>query len=216
MVKSQVTKTGTTCIGVKYKDGIILATDRRVTRGGWIADDDEKKFSIINKNVATTWAGTASDAIFFSRIIKAEVALREANVERELGVEEVAMIINNIQYKHIRTPNPVDPVVGYIIGGYDKESGFRLFDVGPDGTIREKKTFGSDGSGSIFIDGLLKSMYKENMTEKEAIEFVQKGVLSAISSDNASGGGVVMLNITKDGVKELPSQVLKSNLEEEN
>lgn len=211
METKNFTKTGTTCIGLIYKDGVILATDRRIT-AGYIVSDDFKKLDIISKRVAATWSGLLADAQLYSRVIKAEVKLKEFTYERELSVKEVAMIANNIQYNHVRTPTPIEPIVGYIIGGYDDEKGAQLYEIGPEGSLKEYSDFASNGSGSYFIKTLLKENYKPGLSEKDAIKLVEKALTSAMKIDTASGGGIVMYIITKDGIKELTKKKIKEEL----
>ncbi len=210
MDNKNITRTGTTCIGLKYKDGIVLASDRRTT-AGYIYSDKSIKIHKLAKRVAATHSGTVSDAQFHKRIIHSEIKLKELRAEREITVKEVAMIANTIQYKNIRTPSTIEPIVGYLIGGYDV-TGPRLFDIGPDGTLMESDSYAANGSGSIFVKSYLENEYKENLSEKEAVALVEKALKSAMNIDNHSGGGIVMFIIDKDGIKEINKKVIKNEL----
>lgn len=213
MDTQNITRTGTTCVALKFKDGVILAADRR-TSAGYVVSDKSVKLHKLADNVCATHSGTVSDAQLHERVIKAEIKLKELNTERKILVKEAATIANNIQYRNVRTPSTIQPIVGYLIGGVDK-MGPQLFEVGPDGTLLEFETFAADGSGSIFIKSLLDVEYKENMSEKEAISLVEKSLLSAMKIDGHSGGGIVMAIVTKDGVREFEKKLLKSQLVEE-
>ena len=50
-------KTGTTCIGVKYKEGVLLAGDKRVSMGSMIAYSNMTKVIKIADNIGITTAG---------------------------------------------------------------------------------------------------------------------------------------------------------------
>ena len=204
-------KTGTTCIGMIFDKGVILAADRRTTMGNMIASHDSVKLHKLAKNVAATHSGGVADARLHSRVFASEIKLKELETERSITVKEAAMIATNAQYRHIRTPTTIEPIVGYIVGGVDKK-GPSLFEVGPDGTLTESKNFTCNGSGSIFIKSLLQAGYKQNISEKEAIELVEKSVVSAMYNDSASGGGIVMYVITKDGIEEVSRKVVRSEL----
>lgn len=74
-------KTGTTCIGLKYKDGVMLAADNRVTTYKIEGDSFTKLFNL-SKNVVSTVAGSVSDAQLFMRHLQSEIRLIELKKER--------------------------------------------------------------------------------------------------------------------------------------
>ncbi len=214
-MNSQPLSTGTTCVGVKFKDGIVLASDRRVTAGNYIAKDSEKKVFIFGKRVGAAFAGVVSDAQLYSSVIKAEIKLLELNKEREVMVKEAAMIAKNIQYRHVRTPTTIEPIVGYIVGGYDDVKGPQLYEIGADGSLIERDKFVAIGSGSVLIVSMLGSKYKEGLSEKEAVELAKEVLISAMSLDSATGGGIVGLVIKRDGINEIESMVVSKELKKE-
>ena len=75
-------KTGTTCIGLLFKDGVMLAADRRVTTYKIESDMFTKIFDVSDNTVATI-AGHASPAQLFMRHLKSEIKLLELKKERK-------------------------------------------------------------------------------------------------------------------------------------
>ena len=53
---------GTTTVGLVCSDGVVLATDTRVTAGGFIAHKRGKKLLNIDDNIAMTISGGVADA----------------------------------------------------------------------------------------------------------------------------------------------------------
>lgn len=210
MDNKNITRTGTTCVGIIYKDGVVLAADRR-TSAGYIVSDKSVKLHKLADNVAATHSGTVSDAQLHGRVIVAEIKLKEYNAERRIFVKEAASIANNIQYRNVRSPTTIEPIVGYLIGGVD-HLGPQLFEVGPDGTLLEFTSFAADGSGSIFIKSLLETEYKKDMSEEEAVALAEKALSSAMKIDSHSGGGIVMAVVTEDNVREFEKKILRSEL----
>ena len=45
------TKTGTTIVGIIYKDGVVLGADTRATEGNIIADKNCEKIHFLAKNI---------------------------------------------------------------------------------------------------------------------------------------------------------------------
>ena len=57
-------KTGTTIVGVKYADGIVLAADTRATGGSIVVEKNCEKIHYIAPNIYACGAGTAADTQF--------------------------------------------------------------------------------------------------------------------------------------------------------
>ena len=200
--------TGTTCIGLLFKDGVIIAADRRTT-AGFIASDRSSKIYELSKNVVGTTAGHAADNQKVMRAMKGEIKLHELKVERPIKVSEVAMILNSIQYSLVRSQGSI---VSVILGGYDPQDGISLINLSPDGTIVPNDGYVADGSGSIYVKSILDMEFKENLSEKEALALVEKGFQASFKNDTASGGGFIAKVITKDGIKDVASKIVKTQL----
>ncbi len=211
MTNSNIIKTGTTCIGLIFKDGVLLAADRRVTSYKIDSEKFDKVFSL-SSHIVSTVSGGASDAQLFMRIIQSELKLIELKNERKPYVSEAAMILNSIQYNTIRTQGSI---VGLILGGYDPKKGYSLYNLAVDGTIVPNEGYVTTGSGSIFVQGVLDNDYKANLSEKEALELIEKCFKTSFKNDNASGGGFVAKIITKDGVREASRKIIKTEFVKE-
>ena len=106
-------------------------------------------------------------------------------------------------------------IVGLILGGYDIRKQFSLYNLGPDGTIIPHEGYITNGSGSIYVKGVLDTEYEANLSEKDAIALIEKSFKVSFKNDNASGGGFIAKIITKDGIKTLSKKVIKSEFKEE-
>ena len=201
-------KTGTTCIGLLFKGGVLLAADRRVTSYKIDSDRFTKLFDVSDKIISTV-SGMASDAQLFMRIIKGELKLLSLRTERSPYVSEAAMMLNSMQYSSLRTSGSI---VGLILGGHDIKDGFTLYNLGPDGTIVPHEGYVTNGSGSIYVTGVLNTEYKDDLSEKEALALVEKAFTVAFKNDNASGGGFVARVVTEDGIKEVDKKIVKTEM----
>lgn len=75
-------------------------------------------------------------------------------------------------------------VAGIIVAGYDDKLGGQVYSVPLGGMmVRQEHTIG--GSGSGFIYGLVKELYKPKMQKQECIDFVKK-CKTAIRSDRSN------------------------------
>lgn len=204
-------KTGTTTVGIKCKDGIVLAADKRATAGNLIIDKKALKVRYITDKIALTMAGTVSDVLLMIKLLKAELKLKTIRTNREANVKETANLLSNMVYNNIRKFSTIPGVSHFIVGGVDA-TGFHLYDLFPDGSLTEIDEYISSGSGSVFVYGVMESQFKKNMSTDEGIKLAVKAINSSIQRDNASGNGIDVTVINKEGCKRVLEKELKTSL----
>ena len=205
-------KTGTTIVGLKCKDGVILAADKRMTLGGQIiAHRRFEKVVILNDNIALCIAGGVSDIQLLIKIIKAQLKLDELRRSKKLDVKSSANLLSNLVYQNVRKFSAIPAITGFLLGGRD-DNGVYLYHLGIDGALTEYDDYASDGSGFMFATGVLESAYKKDMTMDEGVKLIAKAINAAIQRDAASGDGIDIISITKAGIKKVLTKTLDSRL----
>ncbi len=205
-------KTGTTTIGLVCKDGLVLAADKRATSGYLISYKKFEKIIGITENIAVTVAGTVSDVQLLTKYLKAELKLKDIRTSRETTVKEAANLLANFVYSNIRKFSLIPGISHFIIGGKDP-SGFHLYDLSPDGSIVEVDDYISSGSGSVMAFGVLETLYKRGLSVEEGISLAAKGINAAVQRDIASGNGIDIITITKEGIKKVFSKEFEIKIE---
>lgn len=212
MIEEKELKTGTTTLGLVCKDGIILAADKRATSGNLISYKKFNKIIPITAKISVTVAGTVSDVQLLTKIIKAELKLKDIRTGRESSVKEAANLLANMVYNNIRKLSLIPGISHFLIGGVDN-LGFHLYDLAPDGSIVEVEDFVSSGSGSVMVYGVLETLYKKGASVDEGIKLAVKCVNAALQRDSASGDGIDIVAITKEGVKKVLTKEIKYGIE---
>lgn len=205
-------KHGTTTVGIVCKEGIVLAADKRTSAGTLIADRNTKKVQQISDHMAITTAGLVSDAQLFTKIIKAQLALLSIRKGKEPTVKEAVNLLASMSYNNIRQPSMVPGIVGFLLGGYDRE-GIHLYELGIDGSITESTDYRTDGSGSIIALGVLETLYKKDCTIEEGVKLALKTISAALRRDTATGDGIDVIVVSADGVKTVISKELDFKLD---
>jgi proteasome beta subunit len=204
-------KTGTTTVGIVCKDAIILAADKRATAGHFIADKRVDKVVKINEWMAVTTAGSVSDIQLLVKYLKAEIKLKEIRTQRQATSKEAANLLAGMVYSNIRGYSMIPGVTHFLFAGYDRETA--LYDLYPDGSLTKVDDFVSSGSGSVMAYGVLETMWKKDMTEQEAMSLAIKCINAAIQRDSASGNGIDIFIINKNGVKKAETRIINTQLE---
>ncbi len=195
-------KTGTTTLGIVNADGVVMASEHRATMGNIIAHKEVQKVFKIDTNLGMTTAGLVGDAQVMARYLRAEVELYKLKRTTSMSVKAAATLTSNILRRGGGAYGYY--YVGLIVGGYDREGGHVYSLDAAGGSIPDH--YVSVGSGSLFAYGVLEDHYKKDITLDEAINLAIRSLNAAMKRDSASGDGVDIITITKDGYVEVSQE----------
>ena len=207
MEPKDVTKTGTTTLGIVCKEGVVIATETRATMGTLIAHKATKKLYQIDEHLALATAGLVGDLQVLARYLNAEANLYRLKRDSKMPVKSAATLMSNILNQRKFYPYYVQ----LILGGFD-ESGGHVYSLdAAGGAIPDKYTAG--GSGSPYVFGVLEDSYCDNLSTDEGVDIAIRAITAAKNRDSASGGFINVAVITKDGFKELTQEDIKKRTE---
>jgi proteasome beta subunit len=187
---------GATTIGVVCRDGVILASEKRVAYGYLVVSKGGKKVFKITDQIGAACAGLVSDMQILVREVEAQANLFNMDVGRRISVRAAAKLMANILFNRRYAPL----ITQTIVAGLDGE-GPSLYVLDVLGSVIPDK-YAVVGSGTEIAMGVLEEGYKEEMKLKDAKDLVTRAIKSAISRDVMSGDGIDFLIIAKDGIAE--------------
>ena len=187
---------GATTIGVVCDEGVILASEKRVSYGYMVMSRTGKKVFKIAERLGAACAGLVSDMQILIREVEAYANLFKLDANRPIPVKSAAKVMSNLLFARRLFPL----ITQTIVGGMDDE-GPSIYVLDVLGSVIPDK-YAAVGSGSEIAYGLLEQGYKEGMPLKEAKELVTRAIKSAVSRDVMSGDGIDFLTITKEGATE--------------
>ncbi len=195
-------KTGTTTLGIVNADGVVLASEHRATIGNIIAHKEVQKVFKIDTNLGMTTAGLVGDAQVMARYLRAEVELYKLKRIATMSVKSAATLTSNILRRGGGAYGYY--YVGLIVGGYDREGGHVYSLDAAGGSIPDN--YVSVGSGSLFAYGVLEDHYKKDISLDDSINLAIRALNAAMKRDSASGDGMDIITITKDGYVEVSQE----------
>src|SRR3972149_3559276 len=176
----------TTTVGIRSKDGVVLAADKRASKGFFIGSKVVQKIFHLDDTIAVAIAGQMSDAEYLVNLAKAERRLLELRRGYPLSVKESAKLIANITYSGMKSYSPF--YVELVVAGVDRE-GPHVYTNDMSGAITSED-FMSSGSGSRFAYGVLEQGYKKDVALEDAMKPAEAAVRAAVGRDPGSGNGV--------------------------
>ncbi|GFP88318.1 proteasome subunit beta type-7-a [Phtheirospermum japonicum] len=182
--------TGTTIVGSKFQDGVILGADTRATEGPIVADKNCEKIHYIAPNIYCCGAGTSADTEAVTDMVSSQLKLHRFHTGRESRVITALTLLRSHLFSyqgHVQA--------ALVLGGVDS-TGPHLHTIHPHGST-DTLPFASMGSGSLAAMAVFESKYHERMSRDEGIKLVAEAIISGIFNDLGSGSNVDICVITK-------------------
>ena len=184
---------GATALGVVYSDGVILASEKRVTYGYFVTSKAGKKIFKITDHIGAACAGLVSDMQNLIREVEAYANLFKLDINRRISIRSAAKVMSNLLFGRRLFPL----IAQTIIGGVDDE-GPSIYVLDILGSVIPDD-YAAVGTGAEIAIGVLEENYREGMTLQEVKDVVVRTMKSALSRDSMSGDGVDFLIFTKKG-----------------
>ena len=190
---------GTTVIGMRYKDGVVVGGDMRMVMGYTIASESFPKVYPIDKETVIAISGTTGLAMELVEIFRDEVSYFERIHERGLSFEGKANILAKILRK-------IFPLVSQglivipILATRTRILGFDILGV------KVEKDLVASGSGSPYALGYLTEHFKKDLSQGEAVHLMREALKVAHKHDLATGEGRTIYVIENEvkKIEELP------------
>lgn len=194
-------KLGSTAIGMKSKEGVVLAVEKRVQSSLMVPSVTDKIVEI-DYHVGCASSGLMADSR--TMVDRARVAaLNHWFLYNErMSVESVTQAVSNLAIQFGDSDSDGQAMsrpfgVALLFAGYDPKLGFQLFHMDPSGTFVE--TVGKAiGSGCEGAQQSIKEAYHSSITLKESIT-VLLNILKQVMEDKLSSSNIEVATVTKDG-----------------
>jgi len=191
---------GATAVGITFDGGVVFASEKRIAFGNFLVSKSTKKTFPITPKVGATCAGLVADMQILSLQISALAKIRKMEIKRDVPPNTIAKMMSNMMYERRYFPLLTQVIVGGVV---DKPI---MYTLDPLGSVLPDE-YAAVGTGAEMALGVLDPQFKANMTKDEAIDLAKRAVRSAILRDSASGDGLDVLIITKDGTEEFSEEI---------
>jgi proteasome beta subunit len=201
---------GTTVLALRYRDGVVMAGDRRATAGNVIAHRRVRKVYAADDFSAVAISGTAGMAIELIRLFQTELEHYEKIEGTRLSLEGKA----NFLARMVRSNLPMafqGLVVVPLFCGYDEAAATgRLYPFDVVGGRYEEQDYAATGSGGQEAKAFLKGVMRDELIEDRALAIAVEALVAAAEEDAATGGPDVrrgiypnVVTVTAAGITEV-------------
>jgi len=201
---------GTTVVAIRFRDGVVMAGDRRATSGNLISHRAIEKVFPADRHSGVAIAGAAGPAMDMVKLFQLQLEHYEKVEASALSLDGKANQLSTMVRNHL--PAAMQGlVVVPLFAGYDVARGAgRLFQYDVTGGRYEESNFSSTGSGSLHASTVIKLGFREGLSREEALDLAINALFTAADEDSATGGPDVvrgiyptMATITSDGFERV-------------
>ncbi|HDO19536.1 MAG TPA: archaeal proteasome endopeptidase complex subunit alpha [Thermoplasmatales archaeon] len=180
----EAVKRGTTTVGLKYRDGVILIVDKRITSRLIEPESIEKIFQI-DDHIGCATSGLVADARILVERARVDAQINEITYNRKIEVKTLVKRLCDFKQTYTQYGGVRPFGTALLIAGVD-DSGPRLFSTDPSGAMIEYKAT-SEGAGREGVISYFEKNYREDMSLEEAIilglKALYKGTEGKINPD---------------------------------
>jgi proteasome beta subunit len=207
---------GTTVMGFKYADGVVIAGDRLATVGHRVASRDMEKVYPTDAYSLIAIAGAAGPAIEMARLMRIELEHYEKIEGEPLELEGKANKLSQMVRQNLPAAMQGFGVVP-LFAGFDRRRNVgRLWGYDMTGGRYEETDYEATGSGGLYAAESLKKSHKLDASRSESLAMAVRALVDASDEDRATGGPDVMRGIypiidfcTRDGIERAPSSEIE-------
>ena len=189
----------TTVVVVRYRDGVMIAGDRRATAGTSVIYDRAEKVLQIDKHSVLAISGSPAIAYEIARVLEHSFQYFRRSQLQELSLEGKLRMLSRLIRDNL--PMALQGIGGvipifalYNLGAADDENGGKIFFYDALGAHFENVNFATTGSGSIWIRGVLRYLSRfgdtplPEMDERQATIMILRLLDTASEYDAATSG----------------------------
>jgi proteasome beta subunit len=186
---------GTTILAVRYKDGVMVAGDRRATMGNTVVYDRADKVLTIDDCAVMALSGSPGMAYEIARVLEMSLQHHRRSQLQELSLDGKLRLLSRLLRDNLQMAMQGVGAVIPIFAAYDEASASsKIFFCDILGAQFESVDFYTTGSGSPIIRGALYYLNRwgaqpfAEMAADKVLELVVKMLETAAEYDTATGG----------------------------
>ncbi|MGQ0832353.1 MAG: proteasome subunit beta [Microthrixaceae bacterium] len=211
---------GTTVLGVRYADGVVMAGDRRATSGNLISHKTMEKVFPADRYSGVAIAGAAGPAVEMVKLFQLQLEHYEKVEGQVLSLEGKANQLSAMVRNHLPAAMQGLAVVPLFAGFDLRRQVGRLFSYDVTGGRYEELDHVASGSGSLHAGTVVKLGFRDALSREETIDLAVNALYQAADADSATGGpdlirGIfpVVATITAEGYSRVDDDELRTRVE---
>jgi proteasome alpha subunit len=176
----EAVKRGTTTVGLKFKDGVVLIVDKRIASRLMEPKSIEKIYQI-DEHVGCATSGLVADARILVDQARVIAQINKITYDEPMSVEELVKRICDFKQNYTQYGGVRPFGTALLVAGVD-DQGQHLFETDPSGALVSYKA-GSIGAGRNAVMEVFEEEYAEGMDKDKAVLLGLKALKKATEEE---------------------------------
>ncbi len=208
---------GTTVLAIKFKDGVVVAGDRRATAGNLVMYERAEKLINLDRHSILAIAGVPAMAFEVARVLEHSFKYFQRSQLQEMSTDGKLRSLSKLLKENLPLTLQGVGVVAPVFATFDAgERGGRVYFYDALGAQFEGADYAASGSGSLAVRSVLYYLNAwggkplARYAESEAVVVALRLLDTAAGTDTATSGYDRKSNIfplvrviTRDGIREM-------------
>jgi len=180
----EAVKKGSTAVGVRGKNVVVLAVEKKSV-AKLQEERTVRKICLLDEHVVMAFAGLTADARILIDRARVECQSHKLTVEDPVTLEYITRHIAQLKQKYTQSNGRRPFGISALIAGFDEDGTARLFQTDPSGVYHEWKANATGRSGKTVREFLEKN-YDATLMEndEQVIKLALKALLEVVQGKN--------------------------------
>ncbi len=201
-------KRGTTTVGLKFRDGVLLIVDKRIASRLIIPESIDKVYKI-DEHIGFATSGLVADARQLVERARTECQVNRITYSSRIPVDVLTKKICDFKQSFTQYGGVRPFGTALLIAGCD-DNGMHLYETDPSGAYQSYQA-GAIGRGRNSVVEFFESQWKENMTMNAACKIGLEALRDSLEDElNEDAVEIAVLNI--DGYRLLEREEVSKQI----
>ena len=188
-------------LALHYKDGIIIATEKRTSSSLLLPPKHGEKLFRIDDHVYVLVSGLTADANYLIEFLRTRAQDYKYTFNSNMPIEQLVEAICNLKQSYTQFGGMRPFGTSFIFIGWDHHHKFQVYTSDPSGNMASWRAI-AQGSNEENSNNLLQEHFEEEMDENKAKELGMRVIMQTLDTNTPDTKRLVLGVLTKVEGKE--------------
>ena len=193
-------------IALHYKDGIIIATEKRTSSTLLVPPKHGDKIFAIDSHIYVVVSGLTADANYLIEYIRTEGQKYRYNYGNQIPLEQLVEILCDLKQSYTQYGGMRPFGTSFIFVGWDQHKGFQIYTSDPSGNLAAWRAI-AQGANEENSNNLLQESFEESMEKGPALELAMQVIMQTLDTAEPDVNRIVISVLDKQGDINAPGGV---------
>ncbi len=183
-------------LAISYKDGIVLATQKRISSSLLVPPKHGDKVYKVDEHLYVIVSGLTADANYLLEFIRQESQRYRYKFGNHVPIENLVETVCNLKQEYTQFGGMRPFGTSFIFVGWDEHFGFQIFSSDPSGNLACWKAI-AQGSNEENSNNHLQENFKEGLNKEEAVLLAMKTMMQNLDTADPELDRLVLAVVDK-------------------